>query len=164
MFTALKERRSVDTEELKSTTYDSIPDGLLQLAKKLDEQSKSVEAETIRNVHEKACESPNFGGLGLSLSKDLTEADYDEVLFLVEAWLESLNAYEKAVPSPQTSSTKSGEVKPMTLAQKIFAQHVVGGCDSTGLQLGDVVRTNVDWVIASELSWEVSSISSSTQH
>lgn len=154
VFVALRERRGVDTTEVESATYSNVPDGLLQLAEKLDSLPKTAEAEIVRHVHEKACESPNFGGLGLTSQQDLTEADYNEVLFLVEAWLESLNAQERISSGPSTSTTRGSEVKPMTLAQKIFAQHVVGGCESSGLQLGDVVRTNVDWILASELSWE----------
>jgi len=43
----------------------------------------------------------------------------------------------------------------MTLAQKIFAQHVIGEMPSYGLKAGDVVRVGVDWILASELSWSV---------
>ncbi len=49
----------------------------------------------------------------------------------------------------------------MTLAEKILAHHAISlpaGVD--GVRTGDVVRVAVDWVIASELSWIVSVLSS----
>jgi hypothetical protein len=97
-----------------------------------------------------------FGGLGLGRSGPATPSDYEEVLFLIEAWLESLNSQEKATTQLSTVDVRSAETKPMNLAQKIFAHHTIGGCTIEGLAIGDLVRVGVDWVIASELSWSVS--------
>jgi hypothetical protein len=55
-----------------------------------------------------------------------------------------------------TIDVRSKKTKPMNLAQKILAQHTIGGCQIKGLAIGDVVRVGVDWIIASELSWSVS--------
>ncbi|KAL2802454.1 hypothetical protein BJX63DRAFT_426062 [Aspergillus granulosus] len=43
----------------------------------------------------------------------------------------------------------------MTLAQKIFAQHLLGASPGfDGLRQGAVVRVGLDWVLSSELSWQ----------
>lgn len=42
--------------------------------------------------------------------------------------------------------------RPMTLTQKILAQHAVG-LTRPFVQTGDVLRIRVDWTIASELAW-----------
>jgi aconitate hydratase/homoaconitate hydratase len=42
--------------------------------------------------------------------------------------------------------------KPMTLTQKILAQHALG-LERPWVQAGDILRIRVDWTIASELAW-----------
>src|SRR6478609_5508355 len=42
--------------------------------------------------------------------------------------------------------------KPMTLTQKILAQHA-SGLPRPWVQAGDLLRIRVDWTIASELAW-----------
>jgi hypothetical protein len=44
----------------------------------------------------------------------------------------------------------------MTLDEKIFAHHTLGGCPIEGITPGDVVRVSIEWIIASELTWSVS--------
>jgi hypothetical protein len=42
----------------------------------------------------------------------------------------------------------------MTLAEKVYAAHDI---DQKGeVKPGDVIRVDVDWILASELSWKVS--------
>lgn len=46
----------------------------------------------------------------------------------------------------------------MTLSEKIFAAHDI---ERRGeLKPGDMIRVDVDWVMASELSWSVSDVCS----
>src|SRR5258708_21865618 len=42
--------------------------------------------------------------------------------------------------------------RPMTLTQKILAQHAVG-LQRPWVETGDMLRVRVDWTIASELAW-----------
>lgn len=119
----------------------------------LSQNSMQGEAEAVERAREKVIDSPSFGGLGIGHATSLSDEERDEVLFLVDAWLEALNAQEKAAPQLPLTTQRSPQARPMTLAQKIFAQHVVGGCPEQGLQAGDVVRVNIDWILASELSW-----------
>ncbi len=53
---------------------------------------------------------------------------------------------------PSPSSPSSPAVKPMTLTQKILAQHAVS-LPRPYVQAGDVLRIRVDWTMASELAW-----------
>ena len=153
----LHKTRNIQDASLQHVTLpqsSSIPTLLSTFAEHLSRLSKKAEAEAILHVREKSLDSPNFGGLGLSDFKRPSEADVDEVLFLVEAWLESVNSNEKT-NTFDIVKVRSPKTRPMTLAQKIFAQHCVGGCKEEGLQAGDVVRVSVDWILASELSWQV---------
>jgi hypothetical protein len=118
--------------------------------------SKDREAGAIDPVLEKAVDKKTFGGLGLTKGAPAMSTDYKDVIFLTEAWLESLNSQDKSTNPFSTIDVRSEKMKPMNLAQKIFAHHTIGGCPIEGLAIGDVVRVGVDWIIASELSWSVS--------
>jgi hypothetical protein len=98
--------------------------------------------------------SPDFGGLGLKSSSDLTPEDEKSVLFLVSAYLESLNSQDRAKSIPPTLTSRPEGRRGMTLSEKIFAAHDV---EMRGvLKPGDMVRVGIDFIIASELSWAVS--------
>jgi aconitate hydratase/homoaconitate hydratase len=51
-----------------------------------------------------------------------------------------------------TSSDSSTQRRPMTLTQKILAQHAVA-LPRPWVQAGDILQIRVDWTIASELAW-----------
>src|SRR5258708_7797365 len=53
------------------------------------------------------------------------------------------------MPSIPSSNT---DRRPMTLTQKILAQHAVGS-QRPWVETGDMLRVRVDWTIASELAW-----------
>ena len=139
-----------------SNDSSTIADALPLVSSSLRRISKQREAGAIGQVLEKAVDKKAFGGLGLSRSGPATSSDYDEVLFLTEAWLESLNSQDKEANQFTTIDVRSEKTKPMNLAQKMFAHHTIGGCLIEGLAIGEVVRVGVDWIIASELSWSVS--------
>src|SRR5258706_10111728 len=52
---------------------------------------------------------------------------------------------------PSIPSTNTDR-RPMTLTQKILAQHAVGS-QRPWVETGDMLRVRVDWTIASELAW-----------
>jgi hypothetical protein len=164
VFDLLKKLRGVPLDVLQaemplrrtSTASHNLAEALSALSSALTRISRQREAGAIDQVLEKAVDKKAFGGLGLGRSGPATPSDYEEVLFLIEAWLESLNSQEKATTQLSTVDVRSAETKPMNLAQKIFAHHTIGGCTIEGLAIGDLVRVGVDWVIASELSWSVS--------
>lgn len=111
------------------------------------------EAEALSDVHNISTLSTDFGGLGYKQDAQLIQGEEAEVLFLVSAWLEALNSADRSkAPAKHLSSRPAGR-RPMTLSEKIFAAHDI---DRKGaVKPGDVVRVNVDWIMASELSWKV---------
>lgn len=101
------------------------------------------------------CYQPtDLGGLGLSNDTALTTEQVSEILFLVSAWLEALNSADRAKVSPIPMSRRPQGRRGMTLSEKIFAMHDI---DQKGsVTPGQLIRVDVDWVIASEASWAVS--------
>jgi len=95
-----------------------------------------------------------MGGLGLSLDTQLNEAQEVEILFLISAWLESLNSEDRSKSSVPPLMSRPPGRGAMTLTEKIFAMHDVERKGS--VQPGEMIRVDVDWVIASEASWGVS--------
>jgi hypothetical protein len=148
-------RDPLEAELNTANDLPTIADTLSLISSALRRISKQREAEAIDQVLEKAVDKKAFGGLGLSNSRLATSSDYDDVIFLTEAWLESLNSQDKETNQFSTIDIRSEKTKPMNLAQKIFAHHTIRGCPIEGLSIGDLVRVGVDWIIASELSWSV---------
>jgi hypothetical protein len=123
----------------------------------LESNQYAAEATALNDAVERITANKNFGGLGIRDDQDalVFEEDYENAAFIVEAMLLSLSAEfssRKFLPSPGPGHTAG----PMTLAQKIFAQHLLGGNIAQGqLRAGTVVRVGLDWVLSSELSWQV---------
>jgi len=154
----LAQARGIDSGGLKlgpANPGDRIPAILTKYSKALNKASKAAEAEALLHVREKVVDKKAFGGLGLDSSTAATPAQHAEAIFLVEAWLEAINSREKSFDFLSYRTSPVEGTRPMTLAQKIFAQHVVGEKPVHGLAAGDVVRVGVDWILASELSWAV---------
>lgn len=134
---------------------------LLQQLKSLTEILLSAgfsrEAEALSDVYALSISPTDFGGLGFTADSELEQNEEAEVLFLVSAWLEALNSADRSkAPAKLLPSRPEGR-RPMTLTEKIFAAHDI---EKTGsVKPGDVVRVNVDWIMASELSWSVRLIS-----
>jgi hypothetical protein len=109
------------------------------------------EAGALEDALNHAITSPDFGGLGYNKTQVLSDAENGEVLFLVGAYLESLNSADRQKSPLQPLSTRPASRRAMTLTEKIFAAHDV---ERKGeVKPGDVIRVDIDWVIASELSW-----------
>lgn len=159
----LQRMRHIDTSTFAqdlARDVMSISETLAQVVSALQAQGHAREAGALTGLGERIVDKKAFGGLGLSTSAAATTEEYAEVLFLVEAWLEALNSQDRSRNfQGRVLKHAAPETRPMTLAQKIFAQHVVGpmpvgGSKGKGLSAGDVVRVGVDWIIASELSWQ----------
>lgn len=132
----------------------SLLKGLKSVTDVLLTNNQLREAEALSNVSSLAVLSPDFGGLGYSPDMHLDTQQEAEIVFLVSAWLESLNSVDrsKSLSKPLTSRPEGR--RGMTLSEKIFAAHDI---DQKGFVTpGDVVRVSVDWIMASELSWHVS--------
>ena len=150
----LSKSRGIDQKFIKSELGNSISAVLSETCRQLREISKQEEAQALDQVRDKVADPISFGGLGLADDNVPTTEQYNEIVFLCEAWLQSLKSCERSNCYLSTNPSRPQGTKPMTLAQKIFTQHALGSKDAEhGLALGDVVRVGVDWIIASELSW-----------
>ncbi|EMR71255.1 putative aconitase family protein [Eutypa lata UCREL1] len=122
------------------------------LATKLHELGHKREGDVLRHVLTIAQESPNHGGLGLNIDSEISDKDISEVLFLVSAWIESLNSADRAhKETPKTIDFRPSGRPPMTLTEKIFALHDVEGHGF--VRTGTTIRVAIDWIMASEASW-----------
>jgi hypothetical protein len=111
------------------------------------------ESSVLADVLAICSQMPELGGLGLGNSENLTPEQESEVLFLLSAWLEALNSADRAKSPPAPILSRPQGRRGMTLSEKIFALHDLDrrGCVTPG----DLIRIDVDWVIASEASWAV---------
>jgi len=127
---------------------------LLALSEILSKAQYVRETEALESVKSLACVSKDFGGLGLVQEEDLGLKEEAQVLFLLSAWLESLNSADRSKAQIKMLTSRPKGRRGMTLTEKIFASH---DSERRGeLRPGDMVRVDVDWVMASELSWSVS--------
>ena len=136
----LQHERSIDLLE-----------ALFEMKTSLEELERHREAEVLGDVYQHAINAVDFGGLALSPGQTLSESAENEVLFLLSAYLEGLNSADRqAAPVKPLQERPSGR-RGMTVAEKILAAHDV---ERRGeVKPGDVIRVDIDWVIASELSW-----------
>lgn len=127
---------------------------LVDLSSILQKAGHSLEAGALLDVYELGREPEEFGGLGLpGDGQDLSEQDISELLFLVSAQLESLNSAERAKKPLKPLHARPAGRRGMTMSEKILAAHDV---ERKGeVKPGDVIRVDVDWILASELSWKV---------
>ncbi|KAF2729374.1 aconitase family protein [Polyplosphaeria fusca] len=116
-------------------------------------QSKNLEreAQILSEVTALCTKSPDFGGLGVQLDTELDDSQRKEVLFLVSAWLESLNSQDRVkAPLPPLDTRPAGR-RGMTVTEKIFAMHDV---ERKGwVRPGRTMSVSVDWILASDASW-----------
>ena len=126
---------------------------LTDLSSTLRSYGQDAEATIIDYVVEKAVDSPSHGGLGINSTSQPTPSQYAELLFLVSAHLTSFKSRNNARSYLLTLTSPTPDTQPMTLAQKIFAQHALSPIPATGLSTSTVLRVGVDWILASELTW-----------
>lgn len=94
-----------------------------------------------------------LGGLGYKPDSILDTEQKDGVLSLLSAWMESLNSIDRAKSTPAYLSSRPKGRRGMTLSEKIFAAHSISGKGE--VKPGDVIRVDVDWILASETAWMV---------
>ncbi|KAK1757919.1 hypothetical protein QBC47DRAFT_319632 [Echria macrotheca] len=146
----LKEARGIEL------SFDVPPTGnilsqIRELSKLLLAEHHTREAEALDQVHQHCITSPQFGGLGLEATKELNDTETTEVLFFVSAYLDALNYQDRIAAPPPVLDKRPPSRRAMTLPEKILAAHDVARTGS--VKPGDVIRLDVDWVMASELSW-----------
>ena len=109
------------------------------------------EAEVLQDVYSHLELPTDFGGLGLDGTQSTSPKQDAEILFMVSAYLQALTSVERSKkPAPLLKVRPPGR-RGMTLSEKIFAAHDI---DRRGfVKPGDVLVVDVDWIMASELSW-----------
>ncbi|CAH0043799.1 unnamed protein product [Clonostachys solani] len=150
----LRESRQVRlpaTLDLSKTLRPNLLQQIRELATSLEQHGQPREAEAFRDLVRHCLDSTDFGGLGLDLDQPLSRDETAEVIFFASAYLEALNSVDRSrEPTAPLSCRPTGR-RGMTLSEKIFASHDV---ERNGeVKPGDVIRVDIDWVIASELSW-----------
>ena len=159
----LKTVRGINVEISEHTGPNSVsvsgpPDvfaSLRRLSATLVSHGKASESDALETAVAKSVERTALGGLELDGRADFSEEDRQDILFLVDAWLEQLNSQERSRANP-TMSVKAEQTRPMTLAEKILTYHTLGKIPFEGLHVGNLARVAVDWVICSEATWSVS--------
>ena len=136
-------------------TRPSMPEQLTSLSRWLAKAGHGRESETIKDVYSQCTLSTEFGGLGLDPNSKPGANGEREIIFLVSAWLEALNSVDRSETPPSPLLSRPEGRRGMTLAEKLFAMHDVENRGS--VKPGDMIRVRVDWVMASESSWAVSS-------
>ncbi|KAJ5964340.1 aconitase iron-sulfur domain-containing protein [Penicillium vulpinum] len=135
----------------------NIDDFIAHLSNELDAGGSPADASTLRYVLDLCHTETERGGLGFSEARcidwSLSQMQLQDLQDLLEAWLESLNSAELSRCLPAPLSVKASATRPMTLAEKILAHHAFSLPSAHGLKSGDFVRTSVDWIVASEISW-----------
>ncbi len=96
----------------------------------------------------------DFGGMELTASMPLSREDESQVLFLLSAYLEAVKSAERSRHAPKPLRERPQGRRSMTMAEKVFAAHDVSR--KGWVRAGEVIQVDVDWVLASELSWAVS--------
>ncbi|KAI1148096.1 aconitase iron-sulfur domain-containing protein [Nemania diffusa] len=74
-----------------------------------------------------------------------------QILFLLSAYLEALKSAERSRDAPEPLRERPPGRRPMTMAEKIFAAH--DASRKGWVKAGEVIQVDVDWILASELSW-----------
>ncbi|EHA24951.1 hypothetical protein ASPNIDRAFT_53546 [Aspergillus niger ATCC 1015] len=125
---------------------------LVRVVDALRAQDHPREANALTDVLAISQQPTEMGGLGLSEADTLTPEQEAEITFLVTAWLEALNSADRARAPPVPLAVRPPGRRGMTLSEKIFALHDLGRKGSVAP--GELIRVDVDWVIASEASWQ----------
>ena len=142
---------TIPSHLLEHTRSEDLLEALLEIKASLEEIDRHREAEVLGDVYQHAINAADFGGLALSPNEAVSGSAEAEVLFLLSAYLEGLNSADRqAVPIKPLQERPHGR-RGMTLAEKILAAHDV---ERRGeVKPGDVIRVDIDWIMASELSW-----------
>ena len=143
--------RGVNVDLNSNPAPTNLLEALLSVSSALRSGNHEREADALQDVHEHCLAGADFGGLGFAPNQQLDETQQSEVVFLVSSYLEALNSQDRYGSPVKPLDARPAGRRGMTLAEKIFAAHDVQRRGE--VKPGDVIRVDVDWVMASELSW-----------
>jgi hypothetical protein len=110
-------------------------------------------ADAYLEVVQRCISHTDFGGYGLDQDTELSSDQEAEVLFLCSAYLEAVKSAARTQLGPVVQAFRPQGRRGMTMTEKILAMHDVSRRGF--VRPGDIIQVDVDWVIASELSWKV---------
>lgn len=146
------DKRSLGLLDASNSTRNALLN-LEYISTLLLDHTKKREVDVLTDVLGICYQPTILGGLGIHQNDSLTTEQESEILFLVGAWLESLNSADRAKSIPCLLTQRPERRRGMTISEKIFAMH-----DSNHkgfVAPGDLIRVFVDWILASEVSWAV---------
>jgi hypothetical protein len=134
-------------------SYGNLVGFLRYLVDKLREHGLEELAESYAEAIQQCTTEPDFGGCGFDESSKLSSEDESEVVFFCSAYMEAMKSAARARLAPSVQTFRPKGRRGMTMAEKIFAMHDIS---HRGFVVpGDIIQVDVDWIIASELSWKV---------
>ncbi|KAI0804954.1 hypothetical protein GGR55DRAFT_308661 [Xylaria sp. FL0064] len=105
----------------------------------------------IRSAIQSCLLPSDFGGMELTTSMPLSAEAEAQIVFVLSTYLEAAKSAERSRHEPRPLSERPPGRRPMTMAEKIFAAHDVSR--KGWVRAGEVIQVDVDWILASELSW-----------
>ena len=127
---------------------------LQSIASTLNARGKKMIAEALEEVVYRCLTLEDFGGYGMDIDAMLNPQQEADITFLCSAYLEAVKSAARAQSKPAPLKSRPAGRPGMTMAEKIFAMHDVSR--KGYVRPGDIIQVDVDWVLASELSWAVS--------
>lgn len=127
---------------------------LLACSAELHKRGYFQEEQVILHVVDLCNADVEAGGLGFRDRRwpDFCPDELSRLLELVESWLLTIPSQKSSPPKPSLLH-KPINRQPMTLASKILAHHAISCGQTSHVAVGEILRVDVDWIIASELSW-----------
>lgn len=138
---------------LKDPPHKNLLGFLTLSAKALQLAGEPQLYEAVNEVIHQSIANPDFGGYGFETETPLSPEEEKEVVFLLSAYLQALKSASRASSPPKLLSSRPSGRPGMTMTEKIFAMHDVSR--KGFVKPGDVIQVDVDWILASELSWKV---------
>ncbi|KAK6373587.1 hypothetical protein LTS17_008079 [Exophiala oligosperma] len=138
--------------DINAPQHASLVSLLQKLAVTLEQAGVGHLSEALYETFGRCTTPGDFGGYGLDTATPLTPSQEDDVLFLCSAFIEAVKSAERARSKPQPLRHRPKGRRPMTMAEKVFAAHEVS--QRGYVKPGDVIQVDVDWILASELSWQ----------
>ncbi|KAK5636608.1 hypothetical protein RRF57_012320 [Xylaria bambusicola] len=93
----------------------------------------------------------DFGGMELTTSMVLSTEIEAQILFLLSTYVEAVKSAERSRHAPKSLGERPQGRRPMTMSEKVFATH--DASQKGWVKPGEVIQVDVDWILASELSW-----------
>ncbi|KAJ9494116.1 hypothetical protein H2202_010423 [Exophiala xenobiotica] len=139
------------TQEPSTSKAPNLLRFLQTCSEDLRQHGETKVGDALEEVVQRCTTHPDFGGYGMIIDGQLQPQQQNDVVFLCSAFLEALKSAARAQSRPLPLKSRPAGRRGMTMSEKIFAMHDVSR--KGFVQPGDIIQVDVDWVLASELSW-----------